>query len=76
MLEPLQPRPLDSAAKRALRPAPAARRSDAILGGHRTDGLARRCSAHDLFLVSEGLQCGNCLALFPAPLPPSRRLEP
>ncbi len=29
---------------------------------HRTEGLARRCSATDLFLVTGGLQCGNCLA--------------
>jgi hypothetical protein len=29
---------------------------------HRTDGLARRCSATDLFIVSGGIQCGNCLA--------------
>ena len=26
-------------------------------------GLSRRCDSHDLFIVSEGLQCGNCLAL-------------
>ena len=26
-------------------------------------GLASPCSAHDLITVSEGLQCGNCLAL-------------
>ena len=26
-------------------------------------GTTRGCSANDLFLVSEGLQCGNCLAV-------------
>lgn len=30
---------------------------------HKTEGLARPCSAHDLFTVAEGLQCGNCLVL-------------
>lgn len=29
---------------------------------HNTVGLARPCSANDLFLVTGGLQCGNCLA--------------
>ena len=26
-------------------------------------GSCRPCSAHDLFTVSEGLQCGNCSAV-------------
>lgn len=30
---------------------------------HKTEGLARPCSAQDLFLSSQGLQCGNCLAV-------------
>ena len=30
---------------------------------HITEGLARPCSATDLFIVKEGLQCGNCLAV-------------
>lgn len=29
---------------------------------HKTEGLARPCSAWDLFSVSGGLQCGNCLS--------------
>lgn len=29
---------------------------------HKTEGLARPCSANDIFLSGEGLQCGNCLA--------------
>lgn len=29
---------------------------------HATEGLARPCSANDMFLVAGGLQCGNCLA--------------
>lgn len=29
---------------------------------HKREGLARPCSATDLFTVSGGLQCGNCLA--------------
>jgi hypothetical protein len=29
---------------------------------HKTKGLSRPCNSSDLFLVSEGLQCGNCLA--------------
>jgi hypothetical protein len=30
---------------------------------HNKEGLARPCRASDLFLVVEGLQCGNCLAV-------------
>lgn len=30
---------------------------------HNTEGLTRPCERQDLFLVSEGVQCGNCLAL-------------
>lgn len=33
---------------------------------HRKDGLARRCTAWDLFLVAGGLQCGNCGVFFPS----------
>ena len=29
---------------------------------HVTEGLARPCSVWDLFIVTGGLQCGNCLA--------------
>ena len=29
---------------------------------HNSEGLARPCSATDLFIISGGLQCGNCLA--------------
>jgi hypothetical protein len=29
---------------------------------HKTEGLARNCTAWDLFTVTGGLQCGNCLA--------------
>lgn len=29
---------------------------------HRTEGLARNCTAWDLFVITGGLQCGNCLA--------------
>lgn len=29
---------------------------------HNTQGLARPCSAWDIFAVTGGLQCGNCLA--------------
>lgn len=29
---------------------------------HKREGLARPCSAWDVFLVTGGLQCGNCLA--------------
>lgn len=29
---------------------------------HKTTGLARNCTASDLFIVTGGLQCGNCLA--------------
>jgi hypothetical protein len=29
---------------------------------HKMEGLARPCTAWDLFVVSGGLQCGNCLA--------------
>jgi hypothetical protein len=29
---------------------------------HKTEGLARPCHAGDIFLVTGGLQCGNCLA--------------
>lgn len=29
---------------------------------HKTEGLARHCSAWDLFTITGGLQCGNCLA--------------
>lgn len=29
---------------------------------HKTEGLARPCTAWDLFLSGPGLQCGNCLA--------------
>ena len=35
---------------------------------HKTEGLARPCSAWDLFLVTGGLQCGNCLATDVPPL--------
>lgn len=28
----------------------------------------RSCTAHDLFLVAEGTQCGNCLAVNGKPL--------
>lgn len=34
---------------------------------HQTQGLNRPCTSHDLFQVSEGLQCGNCLALSGVP---------
>lgn len=27
---------------------------------HCKDGLARPCSANDMFLVTGGLECGNC----------------
>ncbi len=30
-------------------------------------GTARSCSANDLFIVSEGLQCGNCLYVLGRP---------
>lgn len=30
---------------------------------HKTKGLARPCNPQDLILVSEGLQCSNCLVL-------------
>lgn len=30
---------------------------------HKTSGLARPCNSNDLFLTSQGLQCGNCLAI-------------
>ena len=29
---------------------------------HATEGLSRPCTAWDMFIVSGGLQCGNCLA--------------
>lgn len=37
---------------------------------HRTKGLARPCSAWDIFAVTGGLQCGNCLAHNVPPGPP------
>lgn len=36
---------------------------------HVTEGLARPCSAWDLFTVSGGMQCGNCLAHNVEPMP-------
>lgn len=30
---------------------------------HITKGLSRPCNAGDLFIVSDGLQCGNCMEL-------------
>ena len=30
---------------------------------HKVKNLPRTCTAQDLFLVSEGVQCGNCLVL-------------
>ncbi len=36
---------------------------------HKTEGLARPCNAWDLFTVTGGLQCGNCLAHNVPPLP-------
>lgn len=40
---------------------------------HATEGLARPCTAWDLFLVSGGVQCGNCLA---TSTPPRERRNP
>lgn len=37
---------------------------------HKREGLARPCSATDLFTVTGGLQCGNCLAHNVPPGPP------
>lgn len=34
---------------------------------HKQEGLARPCTSNDIFLVKEGLQCGNCLVVFPEP---------
>lgn len=34
---------------------------------HKTEGLARPCTAWDLLTVTGGLQCGNCLAHNVAP---------
>lgn len=34
---------------------------------HNTQGLARPCRSEDLFLVKEGMQCGNCLAVEESP---------
>lgn len=34
-----------------------------IFHPHKTNGLARKCNQNDLFIVSGGLQCGNCLEL-------------
>ena len=30
---------------------------------HKTKGLVRSCTANDMFLTSQGIQCGNCLAV-------------
>ena len=30
---------------------------------HKQERLARECHRQDLFFVSEGIQCGNCLIL-------------
>jgi hypothetical protein len=30
---------------------------------HKTQGLARPCNAGDLFLITGGLQCANCMAI-------------
>lgn len=43
---------------------------------HATDGLTRPCNANDVILVTEGLQCGNCLALLTPQKPqPPRCVE-
>jgi hypothetical protein len=30
---------------------------------HKKEGLSRPCSANDIFISSNGLQCGNCLSM-------------
>lgn len=46
---------------------------------HKTGGLAVPCHPQHLFLVREGVQCGNCLALVidnrPDPKPDEQKPE-
>ncbi len=42
---------------------------------HKRHGLARGCHPQDLFLVSEGVQCGNCLVLVTENKPREKGLE-
>ena len=36
---------------------------------HKKSGNSIHCGRHDLFIVHEGLQCGNCMALVSKDVP-------